>query len=36
VALSFGEVFLWRVVDAHAVSAQESDGRPYARAEQSA
>jgi hypothetical protein len=35
VALSFGEVFLWRVVDADAVSAQEPDGRPHARAEQS-
>lgn len=34
VALSFGEVVLWRVVNANPVSAQEGDGWSYARAEQ--
>jgi hypothetical protein len=36
VALSVGEVILWRVVDAYPVSAQKGDRRPHARAEQSA
>jgi hypothetical protein len=36
VAASFGEVILWSVVDAYAVSAQNGDGRPNARAEQPA
>src|SRR3954451_20670646 len=36
VALGFGEVILWGVVDAYPVSAQKGGGRPHVRAEQSA
>ncbi len=36
VAPSFGEIILRGLVDAYSVPAQESDGRPYLRAKQSA